>query len=125
VYENCEYLGNESNPYFLLVSVIDTYAKTGTIHKDTKMIGDAAFAFSEMQTITIPEGVFYIGYKAFDACYRLTTIYIPKTVSYIGDSIFSRTQISSIEVDPENQYYTTINGSLYTKDGQTLIHAVQ
>ena len=124
-YENCKYLGNESNPYLILYSVINLSTKTCTINKDTKIIYHSAFSLADINTVEIPDGVIYIGNKAFDGCYRLATVFISKSVNAIGDSPFSRCQtLTSIEVDSANESFTSINGSLYTKDGQTLIHSV-
>ena len=61
--------------------------------------------------------------EAFRDCYNLTAITIPASVTDIGKSAFySCDRLASITVDENNEYYTSIDGNLYTKDGKTLIH---
>ena len=53
-------------------------------------IGDSAFRrCTELESVTIPEGVESIGANAFSYCYRLTSITIPSSVTSIGQSAFS------------------------------------
>lgn len=74
-YGNAYYLGNDENPYLMLVKVIDDTASSVTVHKDTKFIYYAAFFGShDLETINIPEGVIAIGGNAFYHCENLTSI---------------------------------------------------
>lgn len=68
-------------------------------------------------TITLPESLKHLDSGAFTGCDRLKSIFIPKNVEYIGDktAIGDCTSLERIEVDPENQYYTSIDGILYDK----------
>ena len=72
-YENALYLGSESAPYTILMSAKDT-AIDGvcTLHTDTKIINELAFAdCTEIDEIIIPSGIRYIGLYAFENCYDL------------------------------------------------------
>lgn len=44
-----------------------------------------AFKRLEFEEIVIPESVVYIGYGAFEDCYRLRKITIPESVRLMGD----------------------------------------
>ena len=68
-YEGCYYLGNEQNPYHVLKKVIDTNITELKIHKDTKIIGTAAFQNCfKFKTIEVPESIVDIGNLAFANC---------------------------------------------------------
>ena len=49
---------------------------------------DGAFQFSQISSVTIPEGVKVIGDEAFSVCFNLTSITIPDSVTTIGASAF-------------------------------------
>ena len=86
-------------------------------------IGDDAFSScASLTSITIPDSVTSIGYRAFYSCDSLTSITIPDSVTSIGSiAFYSCDSLTSIMVDENNQYYKSIDGNLYTKDGKTLI----
>lgn len=52
-------------------------------------IGVYAFAYSSLNTVSIPNSVEYIEGAAFENCHLLTSIDIPNSVTYIGDLAFS------------------------------------
>lgn len=53
---------------------------------------------------------------------QIIEINIPESVTYIGDSAFRNCDnLENINVDENNQYYKSIDGTLYTKDGKTLL----
>ena len=94
------------------VTVIETYAFYGCIN---------------LTEIIIPEGVVSIGDRAFESCYRATDVSIPASVTSIGELAFTLcSAIEKITVAENNTAYQSIDGSLYTKDGTTLIqYAIQ
>ncbi len=86
IYDNAEYLGNESNKYLCL---INAKLSTRSIHESTKIIGEYAFkSCRELTSITIPNGVTNIGDSAFEACTGLISITIPNGVTKIGNRMF-------------------------------------
>ncbi len=88
-YDNGYYLGNEENPYVVLIKVKDTSITSCVIHKDTKFIHKRAFyGCSELTSIAIPNGVTSIGEDAFYNCTSLTSVTIPNSVTCIGESAF-------------------------------------
>ena len=71
-YENALYLGNNQNPYSILVSASSTQIESCTAHSDTKIIYDYAFAdCTEIDNIVIPNGIEQVGIGAFNDCLSL------------------------------------------------------
>ncbi len=86
-------------------------------------IGNEAFrGCSKLTSITIPDGLTNIGEYAFYNCSKLTSITIPDSVKSIGEMAFSGCRsLTSINVSENNANYKSIDGNLYSKDGETLI----
>ena len=94
-----------------------------TIPSSVISIGTGAFYNCVMlNNIVIPNSVTSIEGFAFYSCMSLSGITIPSSVTTIGDGAFALCQRLGIFVDQNNQYFQSINGSLYTKDGKTLLH---
>ena len=77
---------------------------------------------ARLENVIIPDSVETIGNLAFSSCANLASIVIPYSVISIGDYAFEAcANLASITVDKNNEYYKSIDGNLYTKDGKTLI----
>lgn len=85
-------------------------------------IGYDAFGFAKaLKTISIPDSVTTIGAEAF-ARGALTCIDLGKNVTVIGDDAFTFCEsLAAINVDPENTAYSSNDGVLFDKSGDTLI----
>jgi len=83
-----------------------------------------AFAFShcsKLREIRIPEKVRELPWQILSECTELQVVYIDKNVERIEDLAFIGSG-PSITVAEENAWFCSKDGSLYTKDMQTLLH---
>lgn len=62
--------------------------KNTNIPSSVTSIGEGAFAFSDLSSVTIPNSVTTIGNAAFYGCSNLTSITIPEFVTSIGSGAF-------------------------------------
>ena len=81
-------------------------------------IGKSAFIDCEsLASIVLPDGVTQIGDYAFNNCKSLASLTLPASVTNIGEDVFSGcSTLARIEVDSENQNYTSLDGVLFSKD---------
>lgn len=90
-YNDGHYLGNEENPYMVLVRNVETNSKSCVIHENTKVIADKAFNVNgALESITIPNSVIHIGAFAFNGCRSLKTVTFGNGVDTIGNSAFAQ-----------------------------------
>ena len=88
----------------------------------TKIDGLAFYNDTNMASVYIPETITSINTGAFMGCVNLKSISIPKNVNYIADTAFLNcSNLKEITVNKDNQFYTSIDGNLYNKDGSSLI----
>ncbi len=94
-----------------------------TIPSSVTAIGNNAFSFcSSLASLEIPNSVTTIGNEAFEYCSSLISVTIPGSVTTIGDNAFFWCySLKNINVDPLNQYYTSVDGVLYTIHKDMLI----
>ena len=81
------------------------------------------FAFEEchkIASVSLPEGLVKIGFDAFCGCYNLGDVTIPSTVKEGIAFCFSK-KMKNINVSPDNPYFKSVDGVVYSKDGKTLV----
>lgn len=84
--------------------------------------GEAFRWCSNLRSIRLSQNIKILSSFAFDCCINLESINIPKDTYYIDDDTFRYcSSLKNIVVDGDNLNYKTINGSLYNKDGTTLV----
>ena len=88
IYDNAKYLGNESNPYLVLVQAISKDIASCEINDNTKIIYSLNHCY-KLKSITIPNGAISIGECAFSDCLNLLSVKIPNSVTNIGNDAFA------------------------------------
>ena len=115
-YENVYYLGNDENPYLVLVSPkVKRDITSITIHENTEIIAPGAFLGCESLTsITLPDNIRVIGQYAFEGCAKLTSVTLPKSQWRVvnGESVSVLLFINTEDSDVANRlvevyYYCT------------------
>lgn len=91
-----------------------------------KTLPQSTFAYSTIETITLPEGIETLGYSVFGSCYSLTSINIPSTVKILGDksttssysegwAFYGCTKLANVTFAP-NSSLTTIGKDAFGKN---------
>lgn len=111
--EITDYTGNSKN--LIIPEIINVVRVTS--------IGKGAFnSCISLTNITIPNSVISIGDDAFNNCSSLTNISIPSSVTSINKNFFfGCSLLETINVDINNQYYTSENGVLFNKNETRLL----
>jgi hypothetical protein len=90
VYDNAYYIGNNDNPYVVLMKVKNKGITSCSINDKCNHIYQNAFEnCSDLKDLIIPNTIISIGSNAFSNCSGLTTIYIPNSVISINDNAFT------------------------------------
>ncbi len=88
-YENGYYLGNETNPYVVLMDVIDKTVASFNINENTRIIHSYAFSgCNSLTSIVISDSITHIGTAAFQACSSLTEATLGENIVAISDYAF-------------------------------------
>lgn len=100
-----------------------SYIEIPATHQGKPVTRIADYAFSDMSSlfgITIPNSVKTIGDGAFIYCRDLREVSIPQSVTSIGTAAFtSALSLTSMTVDPNNEYYRFDSNGNYLLEIQT------
>ena len=95
-YNNGLYIGNPSNPYLALTQIIDKEVTDFEMHSQTRIIIENCFSMCmNIEEITVPQNVVFVGYNAFSELDSLKTVNILGKIKNIKDNTFSN--CSSLE----------------------------
>lgn len=86
-YNGGYYLGNEENPYIVLIWAVSSSDNMVTVHNDTKNIAGGAFGM-DVKTIILGDSVTHISSGAFFYCFELENIVLGNSVTSIGEFAF-------------------------------------
>ena len=114
-----------------------------TIPSTVTVIGEGAFGYTDIEEINIPNSVTEIGNLIVTHCANLKTIKIGKGLKTIGHKTYNDMSesliyneiireandgsqgfcpmLENIIVDPENPYFCSYDGDMYSKDMTTLV----
>lgn len=98
--------------------------KTITLSEGISTIDEYAFSnCPNLSEVNLPDSLTAISDSSFSYCDSLKKFNIPKGVKTLGSFLFYGFQevIESINVSPENEVFSSINGVLFDKAGTTLI----
>jgi hypothetical protein len=105
-----------------LVAVPPGICGSYTIPTTVTIIGYYAFTTcSGLTSVTIPASVTNIWPLAFSFCSSLTNATIPASVTLIEPGLFLECPRLTMEVDPNNSFYTTVDGVLFYKNPKILV----
>lgn len=96
IYDNAKYLGNEENPYLIMIKALNQSITECEIHEDTKFISYSLYCCGNIETITIPNNVIAIGSYSFYDCSNLKSIIISKSVRSIDKLAFFNTGLETV-----------------------------
>lgn len=79
----------------------DCEEKRYAVREGTRMIGEWAFAGSQVEEVILPEGVVMIDTGAFEGCTSLRRVTLPESLLIIGDSAFyCCTELADVVLPP-------------------------
>lgn len=97
-------------------------------HNDTIYVvvalGEEAFCYARLSSITIPSTVTQIKYGCFLFASVPSSITIPASVTYIGPLAFAANNLTNITVDANNTSYMSMDGMLFSKDTTTVVECM-
>jgi len=89
IYKNGYYVGDENNPYYMLVGVSSSEISSLEIHPNTVIIYDYACCDCIfLKSVVIPNKVKIVGDDAFAGCLNLKTVTLGTAVEYLKEHAF-------------------------------------
>ena len=115
-FDNALYLGNEDNPYVVLVKPKNQNIESCDIANGTKIIAAHAFVgCTSLKNVSLPKTLTSIGMSAFENCSSLERIIIPKSVTHVALDAFSRCAALEILCEAKKQPKEWLSGWNFDK----------
>ena len=75
-----------------------------------------------LRSVTIPEGITGIHASSFFDCNHLESVHLPKSMKqFMGACFASCNSLKEVTVDPDNPWFCSVDGVVYTKDQKELV----
>jgi len=103
--------------------MIDVVIPTEYRGKPVTKIGWDSFRQCQiLRSITIPEGITGIHSHTFYDCNNLEKVHLPKSMkNFWGGCFASCDSLKEVTVDPDNPWFYSVDGVVYTKDQKELV----
>ncbi len=116
------YMPNGTDQSWLLVQQQkQCYITELIIENGVKSIMEGAFYGEEkLKSVTLPDSIEFIGDSAF-ADTAISFVTLPKNLQSFNGTIFNSQSFTQYNVSPENPYFKSIDGVVYSKDLSKLV----
>ena len=103
--------------------MIDVVIPTEYRGRPVTVIGWDSFRGCQiLRSVTIPEGITGIDAFTFFDCNNLKSVHLPKSMkNFWGGCFASCNSLTEVTVDPDNPWFCSIDGVVYTKDLKELV----
>ena len=103
--------------------MIDVVIPTEHKGKPVTRIGWDSFRQCQiLRSVTIPEGIIGIHANTFFDCNNLERVHLPKSMQFFNGFCFaSCNSLREVTVDPDNPWFCSVDGVVYTKDQKELV----
>lgn len=103
--------------------MIDVVIPTEYNGKPVTEIGWDSFRQCQiLRSVTIPEGITGIHSYTFFDCNNLESVHLPKSMkNFWGGCFASCNSLKAVTVDPDNPWFCSVDGVVYTKDRKELV----
>lgn len=107
--------------WYQIQSETECYINKLIIEDGVRSIMEGAFAGEiYLESVTLPDSIEFIGYSAF-ANTAIKTVMLPKKLENFNGTIFNSESIIQYNVSPENPYFKSVDGVVYSKDMTELV----
>ena len=112
--------GNTSDSYSGAVNVPATVSYQGVVYTVKEIAPHAFYISIGLTSVTLPNGITTIGYRAFSQCLSLQTLNIPASVSTIDVQAFSACHVLSLTATGGK--FSVISDVLFESNGSNPLH---
>lgn len=89
--------------------------------KNTKRINNGAFRGNRnLYSVTLPDGLDYIGENIFDDCRYMGNLQLPATITHISDKMFGSGKFDGISIEPNLNFSVDNNALIHLPTGRLI-----